>query len=165
MALLSKQFNLLFQANQVTQSINVFKFRDVLDNVSNALDWSSKLHRGSQSFQDFERITQNLGRSNSFSYAEAGDDELLDSYFESNLVTYGNGIVTLDNDFISDSNDYVTLDFAPTINRYSWANTFYVPSIPLVDSEAKEVNPEFRCLLSMSIRYFQTFQRAKPNYK
>lgn len=147
MVLLTKQFNLLFQANQVDQTITIFRFRDIINNIDNAVDYSDKLNYGGNQTDNYERITNNLGKLNRFTYADADDDERLKRYEEENGAIYGSGIRRLQNQFLQNSVDYLSLEFAPTLNILSWSGSVNAPIIPIQDSEGDDLDSGLRCLL------------------
>ena len=150
MTLLTKQFNLLFQAKMIDQTITVFKFRDVIDNISEAKDWSNKIDWNGKAMQDYQRITDPLAKNNKFTYAEAKDDILLDKFGEDIGSVYGSGLKVLNNAFLQNEVDYVSITFAPTINSFGWGGAIYAPFIPVVSFENEKIkanDPKFRVLL------------------
>lgn len=102
-------FNVLpsFNANSKTLTLNLFNKIaektpiDVSDNVT-------------ITETDFTEFVSNYGKLNYFKYQE-GDDEDLRKYNISNLVKYGDGVISIDNDFIQPDSDAVESDFSAPI--------------------------------------------------
>lgn len=150
MTLFTKQFNLLFQANQVDQTITLFRFVDVINNIGEAVDYTEKVDYGGQQKDNYERIVQSLAKDNIFTYTDGKDDEGLKLYEDENNEIYGAGSAKIKNSFLPKSRRYIELDFSPTIFKRTWSGQLTTPIIPIVVFEREEFRPKntgLRCLL------------------
>lgn len=86
---------------------------------------------------DFSEFVSSYAKNNYFKYQES-DDEDLRQYNISNFISYGEGNLTIDNEFIENDTDIIESDFTSPITYYNGIFSMSMERINFVELEDQE---------------------------
>lgn len=134
--------------DRVQRKVSFNLFKNIKERQDEALDWSDKIDVGSDISIDFTELVGDYGNKSVFNYLEEEDDDELTTYREQNGAGFGEGVLDINNENISNKKEIYEAPFGATINILSVSNTLYMPQINwLNESFEKEFEPLPRVLL------------------
>lgn len=104
-----KIFNTIPSYNSVSKTLTIDLFNKITE--KEAIDVSEDI---TITEIDYTSFVSNYSKNNLFSYQQS-DQQGLEEYNISNYVSYGNGILTSDNDFLASESDTIESDFSAPI--------------------------------------------------
>ncbi len=132
------RYGVVSQYDIKTRTLTLNKFEKIANKIPNAPDWSSKIDLSKDINVDYSKILKGYAKKSIFAYADDTDkDNDLAIFKALNIDGLGNGIINIENDFLTDEKEVYKSPFAATANRYSFPynlqddlGKWYVPSIP-----------------------------------
>ncbi len=119
--------NCYLNTNNFSKTLTIGFFKDIKNNTQD--DWTAKVESKSV---DFSKLFQNYAQSTKMNYRTSDNDAQLLAYKESNEGKhFGDGVITIDNDFLETDNDFYEAPFAGTVNIYSLKGRSNMPFIPV----------------------------------
>ena len=94
------QFGLIFQTNELLQTVELKRFEDIISNKSNSVDWSNKIDFSKKYKVEYE--AEGYGKINTFLYTP--DDNVTQGLGDSEIL--------INNDNLPDTNNFTTLSFS-----------------------------------------------------
>lgn len=153
------QFGAITQYNVKTKTLTCNKFNIIDDNKRNAINWSNKVDLSVVPNVNLTKILSNYGKRSFFKYSENDDSDYLNSLYKA-ITNYqlGDGIIDIDNGFLTDEKDIYTSPYSPTVMAKTFplsdptgANydigNLYLPFVPIytrtsvTDIESNDLNP------------------------
>ena len=140
---LSFVFGAIPQANAFSRTVRFDLFSSIKNNLSNALDWSSKMDTSKLPELDFTKLLDKYSKVSIINYAEDSNDEILESYENEFNARFGQGQLDIDNQHIAGSDEIYEAPFTPMINVTSFDSQVYIPQIRWRDNAGEvEVSPK-----------------------
>jgi hypothetical protein len=102
--------------NDQTKEISIDYFDDIINNIPNAKNWSSKIDKSKKSGIDYSKYISNYGKTNNVLYAEDSSDQDIINYNNRVSNPLGSGKITVDNDFLTSEKTLFTSVFSATGN-------------------------------------------------
>ncbi len=145
-------FGAVLQANTLSKTVTWSFFRDIKNNLTNAVDWSNKIDFSKTRKLDFTELINNYSQTSIMTWQRDPIDTDLEDYEEFNRRRFGEGQFDIDNEHLIPATIIYTSPFAPTINVISYTGTgtpddWYIPSIPFFDSDGNKQLVKARVLL------------------
>lgn len=126
-------FGAVLQSNTMSKTVTWSFFRDIPVNLNNSLDWSDKLDVSKTREIDFTELLNNYGQISIMTYKEDTESDDLEDYETLNKKRFGEGQFLLNNEHLDGIKTFYTAPFTPLFNKFSFANTLYIPSIQWID--------------------------------
>lgn len=143
------EFNLFFQVNPFTKTVTFYQFDEVIRNLKNAVDWTTKVDYKNLTEDNYTEILQNYARQNLITYTPNDADTFLVSYQLLNQSGFGDGILAVNNQFIPETSDLYQSPFTATLNVLTMDETTNLPYIPIYELNS---DGEYEPNLSPGIR-------------
>ena len=132
------RYGVVSQYDIKTRTLTLDKFENIANKIPNAPDWSKKIDLSKEINVDYSKVLKGYAKKSIFAYADDTDkDNDLAAYKTVNSDGLGNGIINIENDFLSDEKTVYKSPFAATANRYSFKydlendiEKWYVPHVP-----------------------------------
>lgn len=125
------RYGIIVDSDISKKTIKLFSLEDVKRNISKAKDWSNKIDTTKGFSIDFQKLVRKYGKINKFKYKTDDNDGYLNGYKSANNIEWGEGSISIDNDFINDERTLYTSVFAPTADTSSFGVSGYrIPFIP-----------------------------------
>ena len=143
------QFGAVFTSDNISKTVYINKFEKIKDNISNALDWTDKIDLSRDIEVDYTELVSDYSKVNTLGYKENTDSTVV-SYSSEVKPFIGNGSFTIDNDFLSKSDELFESEFVGSdiINCFNnRVRLMYVPrySSGAVGVNSPDVDPKPRC--------------------
>lgn len=107
--------NLIVESDPSGGWVRFTKFDQVYDNMPDAVDWSERVDLISMRTIDFTEALSGFGVKNYFRYQEEGEDDIyLTAYAKEHDLPYGDGILTVSNDFLENEREVYESPFSAT---------------------------------------------------
>lgn len=130
-----KLFCGLIYVNEDTKAVDIFTFNDIINNISNCLDWSSKIDLSESSELSFSLDI--YGRKNTLTYKENGDEQKPEG---------ADGEIDIDDENLEREKSFVEVDYSAT-NTEVLLDDLNVPTIPVYKDLTKTSKANPRVLL------------------
>jgi len=143
------QFGAVFTSDNISKTVYINKFEKIKDSIGNAIDWTDKVDLSREIEIDYTELVSDYAKVNTLGYKENTDSEVVD--FSSTIPAFvGNGSFTIDNDFLSKSEDLFESKFVASGNLPCFndrANLMYIPRYSRggVGVNSPDVDPKPRC--------------------
>ena len=132
------RYGVVSQYDIKTRTLTLNKFENIANKIPNAPDWSKKIDLSKEINVDYSKILKGYAKKSIFAYADDTDKDTDLALFKAiNTDGLGNGIINIQNDFLSDEKTVYKSPFAATANRYSFkydlendTEKWYVPHVP-----------------------------------
>ena len=151
------QFGAISQYDVKTKTLTCNKFDIIDSNKRNAIDWSSRVDLNVLPTVDLTKVVSKYGKRSFFKYSENDDSDVLNTLYKA-ITNYrlGDGIIEIDNGFLSDDKDIYESPYSPTITTatFPFSNddpdlrgNFFLPFVPLytktssTENEDNDLNP------------------------
>lgn len=115
--------------NKFQNKISFNLFKNIKGNIPSAVDWSDKFDIDRSRSINFSELIGEYGNLSIFNYLNDDDDTQLQTYKSVNNLSFGAGILTIDNEYISNRKEVYEAPFGATINILSISNELYIPQI------------------------------------
>jgi len=112
------------------------KYKTPID-ISDYIDYSSPENRF-----DYIEFVSDYGKVTSLKYSESSEQSVKD-YNSANVTKFGNGFISIDNDYINATQDLFTLDFCASknyVNNISQISLLKLNKVSETLSESKDIN-------------------------
>ena len=140
------------QVDNFSKTVRLDLFKDVEDNIPNALDWSNKLDISQDYNTDFTKLLNNYASNSIITYIEDDDDQTLSQYKSENEQILGQGSLVINNEHIRQESTIYEAPFASSININSFTNNLYIPKIAFLEFNdgvfEREIEPKPKVLLN-----------------
>lgn len=134
------QHGLLPITDAFSKTVSFIFFNDIKKNITESVDWSSKLDKSNTEIIKFTELVNNFARVNEVGYKDNTTDFNLVDYLEQTKEVYGSGVIDIDNDFLKDRKSLFTSAFTPTFQASSFINlstgSLYLPLIKLYEDSS-----------------------------
>ena len=135
-----------------TNTVSFIRNDEAKLNISKAIDISGFVDVSKKPEIDFNDIVSDYGKKSEFKYLVDDSDLLAESFSTIGRGRYGDGYISIDNDFIPDSSTIFESVFAPTVLSWTFNEDFFLPYIPIfqLDSDGVDyevLEPEFRIMI------------------
>ena len=128
-------YGVVSQYDVKTKTLTLDKFENISNNIPNAIDWSKKIDLSKDINVDYTKILKNYGKKSLIEYQEDDNDsqvQIENRFLDENL---GNGVIDIDNDFLSDEKTIYKSPFAATKQKLQDLTNqnfsgVYVPYLP-----------------------------------
>ena len=148
------------QYDVVTRTLTLDKFEGIDDNRVNAPDWSRMIDLSKDVSVNYTKILSNYGKKSIIAYADDTDNDIQLKVFKETVGEgLGDGIIFVDNDFLSDEKTVYKSPYAATITHETFENDgYYLPFIPTLSpsNEANDVKPRKLLAKKIDVRAFNT---------
>lgn len=129
--------NPVIQFNQQSKTLNVNLFKDIKHNTE--VDWSSYIK--TYKFTYYEDFINNFGKSSRLKYADSEEDQI-NSYNNKSKIGFGDGVLSVTNDFIEKDVDIFQSEFGASTHNYNDVLGASLPDFPFFSRtvDSKTVN-------------------------
>ena len=111
------------------------KFQDVEKNKSKAIDLTSKVDVSKDIEIDFNKLVSNYNKRSLIKYKEDDNDVQLRLFKDVTKNGLGDAVIEIDNDNLTDEGTIFESQYAPTFQKITWNDNFYIPYIPVYNSD------------------------------
>lgn len=152
------------QYDQKTKTLTLDKYEDIDNNILNAKDWTKKVDKSNVPDVDLTTVIKSFAKRSIIEYTDDTDkDTDLALIKAATSEGLGNGVITIDNDFLSDEKTIYKSPFSATSSRWSWGD-WYIPFLPskkisgedngTVTFENNEIKPRILIAKKISVASF-----------
>jgi hypothetical protein len=124
------------------------KFQDVENNKTKAIDLTSKIDVSKDIEIDFNKVVSNYYRDSYLRYQEDDKDFELILFKAVAKNGLGDGLISIDNDNLTDEGDIFTSQYAATKDKITWSGNFYLPYIPIYNADGTTNDLKPRILIT-----------------
>ncbi len=111
------------------------KFQDVEKNKNKALDFTNKVDLSKDIEIDFNKLVSNYNKRSLIKYKEDDKDFELVAFKSVTKNGLGDAVIEIDNDNLTDEGTIFESQYAATFQKITWSDNFYVPYIPVYNSD------------------------------
>ena len=139
-------FGVVPQPDNYSKTVSLDFFKEIEDNIPNAVDWSKKLDTSKSINTDFTELLNKYSRESILNYEEDEDDAELSSYKAETKLNFGQGQINIDNDHLDPRKEIYKSPYSPMINILSFNNELYIPQIKYwqYDDDESDFVKEFK---------------------
>ena len=139
-------FGVVPQPDNYSKTVSLDFFKEIEDNIPNAVDWSKKLDISKSINTDFTELLNKYSRESILNYEEDEDDAELSSYKAETKLNFGQGQINIDNDHLDPRKEIYKSPYSPMINILSFNNELYIPQIKYwqYDDDESDFVKEFK---------------------
>ena len=135
------------------------KFQDVESNKYKAIDLTNKVDVSKDIEIDFNKLVSNYYKRSLIKYKEDDNDAQLMLFKAVSKNGLGDAVIEIENDNLTDEGTVFESQYAATFQKLSWDGNFYIPYIPVYNSDGSTNDLKPRILVASTttdIEYFST---------
>lgn len=144
-------FNPIIDYNPSSRELSVNFFNKIKERAEE--DWSDYIE--SYTIDTISLVDEYAKRN--FILYDDGDEQFIEDYNKRMPVPYGGGLMEVDNDFIEEENDLLTVEFTPSLQELNNAAQAYLPTMQYFDEDGNEDKFSHRLLLGVVNYSVQNF--------
>lgn len=156
------RFGCISQYDPKKRVLSIDKFQDVDRNKNIAEDLTDKIDVSKDIEVNFTKVVENYFKTSFIRYKEDENDVQLRWFKAIAKSGLGDGVITIDNDNLTDEGDIFESQYSATKDVITWNEDFYIPYIPVYNGDdINDLKP--RVLVALPSTSITDFNKTYTN--